>query len=920
MSGRRYWAKRLFAGLLAVAAFATASIFWLQAPSPALGQNREVKIGVLAKRGHSMALQKWGPTADYLNREIPNYKFSIIPYNFRGIREAVDRAEIDFVITNSGYYVELEETYGVSRIATLMNLLHHKGYDKFGGVIFTRSGRNDLEQLSDLTGKKFMAVNKDSLGGWWMAWREFNDLVLDPWSDFSALRFGGTHDAVVTAVLSGQVDAGTVRTDTLERMAQEGKIKLADFKILNPQPKNQSFPFLRSTRLYPEWPWAKLKHTHDELARSVSVALLSMPASGPAAKAARITGWTVPMNYQPVHQLMRELKLGPYKDLGKVTMGLILNMYWHWIIAVGVAILALSLVTVHVVNLNRVLRLARADLHEQLDMRQKAENELQKAHDELEQRVHERTAELEEANLKLHDEIADRVHAEENARESRAQLEQILKTIPSGIMLLDADSHEIIRVNQATCDMLKRPQEDVVGRVCHNFVCVYDKGACPVTDLNEEMDHSERVLLAADGQEIPILKNATTFLLKGRWLIIESFIDISKSKQMEAERKRLEAQLTQAQKMEAIGTLAGGIAHDFNNILGAIMGYGELALHQARLGQPNEAEIENFLSAARRATELVKQILSFSRQADIERAPVELKSIIREALKLLRASLPSTIDIKQKIEPNLDPVLADPTQIHQVILNLCTNASHAMSLGGGTLSIELKRTFLDEEEARRYAELSEGYYQRVSVSDTGCGMDRNTQERVFEPFFTTKDKSKGTGMGLSVVHGIVKSHGGAITLYSEPGKGSTFRVYLPCPEHEARDAVPAEVVPVPTGSEHILLVDDESPLVESGAKLLEILGYRVTGMTSSLDALRLFRETPRDFDLLLTDLTMPHMTGDELAQEVLSIRKDMPIIICTGFSEQFSQKNAGELGIKDYLIKPLTLRKAGLAVRKALDQ
>jgi len=388
---------------------------------------------------------------------------------------------------------------------------------------------------------------------------------------------------------------------------------------------------------------------------------------------------------------------------------------------------------------------------------------------------------------------------------------------------------------------------------------------------------------------------------------------------MEEEKKKLEAKLRQAQKMEAIGTLAGGIAHDFNNILGAIIGYAELAMMEVPDGSRVKHDLMEVFKAGHRARELVKQILSFSRQSDQERMPIQMRSIVNESIKMLRASLPTTIEIRQNIESDIATIEADPTQMQQVIMNFCTNALHAMSEEGGILEINLSETELDSYTASQYPDLSPGKYVRLTVSDTGHGMDKDVMERIFEPYFTTKEVGEGTGLGLAVVHGIVKDHGGTITVYSEPEKGTTFHVYLPVIE-KAEEPEKETVEPLPTGYERILFIDDEPGLVEIGKQMLEKLGYDVVVRTSSIESLELFREQPDRFNLVITDMTMPQMTGDKLAQELMQIRPDIPIIICTGFSERMTEEKAKEMGIKAFAMKPLVMRDLANTVRKVLDQ
>jgi len=387
---------------------------------------------------------------------------------------------------------------------------------------------------------------------------------------------------------------------------------------------------------------------------------------------------------------------------------------------------------------------------------------------------------------------------------------------------------------------------------------------------------------------------------------------------------RLERQLRQAQKMEAIGTLAGGIAHDFNNILAAVLGYTELAMDEATTAGPMRRHLEQVFKAGERAKSLVKQILTFSRQTEQERKPVGVSHIVKEALKLLRASLPSTIEIEQNIAvvPQGDLVLADPTQIHQVLMNLCTNAAHAMREKGGILHVELANAQLDPDTSLTalHQGIHEGPYLRLTVNDTGHGMDREIMERIFDPFFTTKSAGEGTGMGLAVVHGIVKSHGGLITVNSKPGEGTTFDVYLPkieTDETEKTDHL-ADAALI-GGDELILFVDDEEALADMAQERLNRLGYTVSIMTDSMAALELFRAHPDAFDLVMTDQTMPHLTGVQLATELLKIRPDIPIILCTGFSEIITAEKAKALGIREFLLKPLITRDVARAIRQVLD-
>jgi nitrogen-specific signal transduction histidine kinase/ActR/RegA family two-component response regulator len=400
--------------------------------------------------------------------------------------------------------------------------------------------------------------------------------------------------------------------------------------------------------------------------------------------------------------------------------------------------------------------------------------------------------------------------------------------------------------------------------------------------------------------------------LNGEAVILEAYIDIT-------ERKRLETQLRQAHKMQAIGTLAGGIAHDFNNILTAILGYTELAMEERKQDRVLREYLQGVLTAGHRAKDLVQQILAFSRQTEPVRTPIQAHLLIREVLGLLRAVLPSTITIQPVIATYAGAVLADPTQIQQVVLNLCMNAAHAMRESDGVIEVRLEPVDLPTDHTTVTAVLRAGPYVRLIVRDTGHGMAPEILERIFEPFFTTKQMGEGTGMGLAVVHGIVTSHGGGITVESTPGQGTTFAVYLPRLVAPTTSTVDTEE-PLPGWHERILLVDDEETLVYLWRAALEHLGYSVVVCTSSPEALDVFRAAPQSFDVVITDYTMPTMTGEVLARELRRIRPDIPIILYTGFSETMTAERARVLGIDALVLKPLGVHDLNLTIRQVLAQ
>lgn len=379
----------------------------------------------------------------------------------------------------------------------------------------------------------------------------------------------------------------------------------------------------------------------------------------------------------------------------------------------------------------------------------------------------------------------------------------------------------------------------------------------------------------------------------------------------------IEERLRQTQKMEAIGTLAGGIAHDFNNILGAVIGYSTLIKDRTMLGSEDAEDINEVLQAARRAKELVTQILTFSRKAQESREPVQFHLVLGEAMRLLRQTIPTTIDIDLNISKERDVVLADPTQLHQVIMNLCTNAYHALGNDGGRMSVSLDTVNGAIKVGR--GQQSKGPFVRLVVEDNGEGMSPEVVSKVFEPFFTTKAQGKGTGMGMSVVHGIVQGLGGEINVDSLVGKGTRITVLLPLHEGETQVAN-EDHTRLSRGTERLLVVDDEPALAKMAEKMLKSLGYKVQQTTSSSEALRMFKENPKSFDMVITDQTMPELSGKDLARELLKIRRDLPLIICTGYSETLTEESAKDAGARALLYKPLEKELLSRVVREVLDK
>jgi PAS domain S-box-containing protein len=509
-------------------------------------------------------------------------------------------------------------------------------------------------------------------------------------------------------------------------------------------------------------------------------------------------------------------------------------------------------------------------------------------------------------------------------RESEAKYKQLVNHAPAGIYEVDFIRGKFTSVNDVICEYTGYTRQELLNMSALDILTedsqkIFLKRLDKIFKGQKVPSSAEFKIRAKSGSEFWVMINAKMFYSADgkpkRAMVVAH--DITEQKLAEEEKKNLEYQLQQAQKMEAIGTLAGGIAHDFNNILSVIIGYTELILMNGNVNGEVRQNLKEIFSASKHARDMVKQILAFSRQNKQERKPIQVAHIVKEAVKMLRASLPTTISIQHQIDKDTGVIEADPTQIHQVIMNLCTNAAHAINEKDGVLKIHLGNIDLDQMAAADIPGLKAGSYLKLSVKDSGEGIHPEAQPHIFNPYFTTKEKDKGTGLGLAVVQGIVKSNNGAVTVESEVGKGTAFHVYLPTIKRKftANDEMST---PLPMGCEHILLVDDEQPLVEIGRQMLERLGYSVTARTSSIEALELFRADPDRFDLVITDIVMPNMTGEKLAKKIMDIRNNIPVVLCTGYSEKFTRQNASEMGIQTFLMKPLVMRDLANTVRQAL--
>ena len=518
--------------------------------------------------------------------------------------------------------------------------------------------------------------------------------------------------------------------------------------------------------------------------------------------------------------------------------------------------------------------------------------------------------------------ITERKRVEEALKESEQRFRELFNNMGSCVAIYNSpdngESFIFTDLNESGLKYAQKEMDEVVGReVREVFPGVEALGLFNVfkrvwrTRIPEHHPSS----MYKDDKLVLWVENYVCKLPSGELVAI--YEDTTARMKAEEAKKQLEKQLFQAQKIESIGNLAGGIAHDFNNILSSIIGYTELSIDQVEKGTHLADNLQEVYTAGKRARDLVKQILAFARQSDEEKKPIQVNTIAEEALRLIRSTIPTSIEIKHNLESN-SLIMGNPTQIHQLFMNLCTNAAQAMENTGGILEVGLADVELNDKSPLAQSGLEPGNYLKATISDTGPGIATDVIHSIFEPYFTTKSVGKGTGMGLAVVYGIVKTYGGKIIVDSELGKGTVFSIYLPITK-KREDYRPYEEEKLPSGTERILFVDDELPIAKMGSQILERLGYQVTFRTSSIEALEVFRFKPKDFDLVITDMTMPNMTGDRLAAELMKIRSDIPVILCTGYSKKISDEAAKEIGIKAFAYKPVVTADLAKTARKVLD-
>jgi C4-dicarboxylate-specific signal transduction histidine kinase len=771
--------------------------------SDAIGADQEeVHIGVLSYRGDDKAITRWSATADYLTRNIAGYRFELSPLDLSEMALAVAQARVQFILTNPGNYVELESEYGISRIATMQSRLSGEIATRYGAVIITKASNTDIQTLEDLEDKSFMAVSPEAFGGFQMAWRELAEHDIDPFSDFSQLEFVGfPQDQVPLAVQDGRIDAATIRAETLVRMVEAGWFKLSDFRILNQQyVEGHNLPL--STRLYPEWPFAKNKNTSRELATKVTLALLAMPMDHPAAVMSRTAGWTVPLDYSPVHELMKELQIGPYEVLRETSLHAVIKKYAVWLLMAAVFVILLFVLIAYISTTNRRLRETDRNLRKEITERKQSEAKLAEYKDSLEQRVIARTVELEQANKSLRQsQITLHKLVDITSAPRLSHDEKLSKLLETG-----REYYQTAVGNLASLSGLDRKSCTITGqeKLVTGLQGPLNKPCIPnlLSESNAILDIPD--LSAAECGESGGVREpfesylATAVFVKGTPHCILEFADtvvrdrcythwdhnilevmaqwigseIEKQEAIE-EKQRHQSELARVGRVSAMGEMAAGLAHELNQPLTGAINYSSGCLRRLQQGEFDRNTLiqglERAVEGATLAADIIRHLREFVQKGQSERKLMCLNAIVRNIVDLVSVEIKRCqVSVTLSLEDKLPELVANAVQLEQVILNFIRNSLDAME---STEPLQRKLTIATQANCNKVI---------LSVTDSGHGILPQSEAKMFDAFYTTK--SEGMGMGLSISRSIIEAHNGAIYAKNTDNTGACFSFELPITE------------------------------------------------------------------------------------------------------------------------------------------